>query len=112
MRIILGGDFNVHVGEYVVGNDPKISKCGQYLIDLCTALDYEIANNMAEKPSHTHFDVTSKTSRVLDLVITNSKNNIEDIQIDTEKKLTPYRICYRGDEIERKYTQKNNFYKT
>ena len=110
LKIIMGGDFNAHVGEYVIGNDKKISKAGQYLVDLCNVYGFTIANNMLKTPSHTHFDVSSKTSRVLDLVLTNSKANITDIQVDTAKNLTPYRICYNVNSLNnngptsRKYT--------
>lgn len=109
-KTILGGDFNVHVGEYVVGNDSKISKGGQFLIDLCETYGFKIANNMLENPSHTHFDVSSKTSRVLDLVITDSVRSIEDIQVDTAKELTPYRITHEGNKIVRKYTDHLSIY--
>ena len=71
---------------------------------MCEALGYEIANNLAKVPSHTHFDASSKTSRVLDLVITDKKSNIEDIQVDIAKNVTPYRIVYENGEIVRKYT--------
>ena len=105
LKVILVGDFNLHVGLAVEGNDEKVSRGGEYLLDLCDELGFVIANDMAEIQSHTHFDRSSKTSRVLDLVLTNDSENIEVLNIDVEKTVTPYRLTTNWlGEAERKYT--------
>ena len=104
MKIVMGGDMNVHVGNRIVGNDEKVSKGGEYLIDLCDGMGFEFVNNKAKGPSHTHFDLTSKTSRVLDLVITNVIDDHVAVKVDNEKMMTPYRVVMKNGSIERKYT--------
>ena len=105
LKVVLVGDLNLHVGAAVEGNDDRVSKGGEYLIDLCNELDLEIANNRATQQSHTHFDRTSKTSRVLDLVITNAGDDMREVRIDVDKQVTPYRLkADRNGVTERKYT--------
>ena len=95
LDIIMGGDMNLHVGNAVRDNDPKVSKGGEFLLDLCSELGFYIANNLAEGPTHTHYDETSKTSRVLDLVITNRLSMIKQLVVDNEKLVTPYRLMWQ-----------------
>ena len=104
LDIILGGDMNLHVGKAVRDNDPRVSKGGEFLLDLCSELGFYIANNLADGPTHTHYDETSKTSRVLDLVITNRLGMIKQIVVDNDKVVTPYRLLFKDGEPERRYT--------
>ena len=102
--VLVGGDFNVHVGLGVKGNEPTVSKGGELLIELCKDLGFEIANNRMDGNTHTHFDVSSKTSRVLDLVITNKGNDHVELKVDTEKEMTPYTIKLNKGIYTRNYT--------
>ena len=96
LDVIVGGDFNVHVGGAVVGNDPAVSKGGEMLIDICKELGLEILNNNVRGKTHTHYDVSSGTSRVLDLVISNKAEDIVTIEVDNEKIVTPFRLKQDG----------------
>ena len=108
---LVAGDYNLKIGCRVKGNDDKVSKGGKYLIDLCNEFGFDFANNLAEGPTHTHFDATSKTSRVLDLVLTNSIEKHKELKVDNELIMTPYRVRRTGkDQTERKYTDHISVY--
>ena len=109
-NVLVAGDFNVHVGNRIVGNDEKVSKGGKHLVDLCDELEFEFVNNKVVGPSHTHYDVTSKTSRVLDLVLTNNISSHSSIKVDNELDMTPYRIKTINRVQERKYTDHLSIY--
>ena len=103
-NVLIGGDLNVHVGESIKGNDPAVSKGGKLLLSLCEQLGFDIVNNLGEGCSHTHYDLSSGTSRVLDMVITDDLELQERFEVDNEKQLTPYRIKMRGEQAERMFT--------
>ena len=103
-KIIWGGDLNLHVGLAIEGNDPKVSKGGEFFIDQVNENDFHLLNNMAKVKSHTHFDVSSNTSRVLDIVISNTPEDVKEVVIDIDKDLTPYRLLYKKGVAERRYT--------
>ena len=90
LKVVIGGDTNLHIGEEIEGNDPKVSKGGKKLLELCDDFGLDFANKLGEGNKHTHFDVTSKTSRVLDLVITDMMEEHVEFQVDHGLKVTPF----------------------
>ena len=63
-NILLGGDFNVHIGDAIERNDSKISKGGKILRDLVEDFGLDFANKLEKGQNHTHFDVSAGTSRI------------------------------------------------
>ena len=110
LDIIAGGDYNLHVGAAVRGNEPTVSKGGKFLTDMCDELGFELVNNRAEGNSHTHFDRSSGSSRVLDLVLTNVGDHHVKFEVDNDKKLTPYRVKMGTSGLERAYTDHLSLY--
>ena len=104
LDVVIAGDFNVHIGEAVTGNEPSVSKGGKLLLSLCEDFGLEVANKISPLPNHTHFDITSKTSRILDIAITNVLDKHQKLAVDIEKKVTPYRIVSRKGEAEPNYS--------
>ena len=102
--LILAGDFNVHVGEAIRNNDPAVSKGGKLLIKLVMELGLDFANNKGVGNTHTHYDRSAGSSRVLDLVITNKAEDHVLCEVDNEKKLTPYRLKRINGVSEPAYT--------
>ena len=68
--------------------------------------EIEICNSLhAGGPGRTHMDATSKTERVLDLVMSNSKDKFGWLGVDEKLDYTPYRVRTRkGKTPERVYT--------
>ena len=105
LNIVVAGDFNLHIGEYIKGNDKKISKGGKKLIELCEDFGMEIMNKKSDPDNnHTHFDITSKTSRILDLAISNMDSEHIRLEVDKEKKVTPFVTRYKNGEWTNSYT--------
>ena len=104
LSIIVGGDFNLHVGDKIPGNDQKTSKGGKMLISLCEEMGLEFANTIGPLPNHTHYDVSSKTSRILDFAITNVRDQHKRCEVDNAKKVTPYRIVSKDGEVTPNFT--------
>ena len=110
LDVIAGGDFNLHVGLAVKDNEPAVSKGGSFFVDMCNELGFEIINNRGQGDSHTHFDRSSGTSRVLDMVISNVGDQHTVFKVDNEKKLTPYRFKTGREGLERVYTDHLTLY--
>ena len=111
LDVVVGGDFNVHVGKAVIGNDPSISKGGETLIDICEELGLDILNNNVSGKTHTHYDVSSGTSRVLDLVLSNKAEDTVKIEVDNEKIVTPFRMKQDGPgSFKKSYTDHLSVY--
>ena len=89
-KILIGGDFNVHVGEVIERNEPKVSKGGKILTELMNDFDLDFANKLEKGQNHTHFDVSAGTSRILDYVITDLVEEHKTFKVDNEKEATPY----------------------
>ena len=89
-NILIGGDFNVAVGDEIPGNDPKISKGGKLLTELCKDFDLEMINKRVEGNKMTHFDASGGNPRVLDYVISNLGQEHTRIEIDHELNMTPF----------------------
>ena len=88
--VIIGGDLNVHVGEAIQGNDPKVSKGGKLLVELCQDFDMEIINKQIQGNKMTHIDASGGVSRVLDYVISNLVSEHVRIEIDHDLNMTPF----------------------
>ena len=98
LSVLIGGDFNLHIGDIIPGNEKSVSRGGKLLIELCNEFGLDFANKVGPLPNHTHFDATSKTSRILDLVITNTVSLHKRCDVDVEKEVTPFRIkSNKGD---------------
>ena len=74
------------------------------MLSLCEQLGFDIVNNLGEGNSHTHYDRSSGTSRVLDMVITDDIELQERFEVDNDKQLTPYRIKMRCEQAETMFT--------
>ena len=98
LNIIVGGDFNVHIGDAIEGNDPKVSKGGKILLDLCEDFGLDLANRMEKGLNHTHYDVSSSSSRILDLVITDLVESHKSFKVDNDRMYTPYTLRFRRDK--------------
>ena len=105
LKTIIAGDFNVHVGSYIPGNDEKTSKGGKKLIELCQDFGMEFMNKKSDpNDNHTHFDVTAKTSRILDLAISDMEQEHIMLEVDKDKMVTPYVIRFRNRQWVNNYT--------
>ena len=107
--VVIAGDLNLKVGNKksgLVGNDEAISKGGNILLEALEEAEIEICNSLhAGGPGRTHMDATSKTERVLDLVMSNSKDKFGWLGVDEKLDYTPYRVRTRkGKTPERVYT--------
>ena len=105
MNIVVAGDYNLHLGDYIKGNDKKVSKGGKKLIELCEDFGLEIMNKKSDPDNnHTHFDITSKTSRILDLAISDMEEEHIRFEVDNQKKVTPFVTRFKGGEWVNSYT--------
>ena len=102
--VIVAGDFNVHVGETISGNDGKVSKGGKILNELVEDAGLQYANNIGKGDKRSHVDVSSKTSRALDLIITNIVDKHVRCDVDNDYEMTPYTLRYRKGQSVRNYT--------
>ena len=108
--IILGGDFNVHIGTAIPGNDPAVSKGGQLLLNLVNELGFDIINHKAEGSPFTHYDVSSGNKRVLDFIISNKTDEHVIVAVDNERLVTPYRLKMVKGELEQIFTDHLSVY--
>ena len=90
--IYWAGDFNNHIANAfgITNNDGDVSKGGQNLIQFVQEENLEVLNN--RDSTHTHVDKKHGTSSILDLVITNHGHTVTDFKVDSEIKMTPYRL--------------------
>ena len=84
--VVIAGELNLKVGNKKSGllrNDEAISKGGNILLEALEEAEIEICNSLhAGGPGRTHMDATSKTERVLDLVMSNSKDKFGWLGVD------------------------------
>ena len=99
-KVFVAGDFNIHIGEIVLpGNDPSVTKGGKVFLEMCEEMGLELVNKKWKGNPRTHFDVSSGTSRTLDLVVTNCIDDHENFVIDHERKVTPYTMKVSGQNV-------------
>lgn len=91
-RVIWGGDFNNHLAEKLglTGNPGDVSPGGQSLINFIESENLCLLNS--RDVSHTHFDRSAGSSKILDLVITNAPEAVSNFRVDKDLEFTPYRI--------------------
>ena len=110
--VIIGGDFNVHVGhlfglEY---NDAKISRGGADLERIAKEYGFQMMNSRARTDDHTtHKDETSKVKRALDFLFINveAAEKVESVHMDSweDPQYTPYRVLRpKKNKVVRRYT--------
>mgnify|MGYP001162975371 FL=1 len=90
--LVWAGDFNNHVGNLMglKGNQEEISNGGRALADFINEEELAVLNG--RDMSHTHFDRTAGTSRILDFVVTNTPASVEEFCVDNKLEFTPYRL--------------------
>lgn len=107
--VVWAGDINVKVGCEKSGlsnNEPTVSKGGKFLLEALDDTALEICNDLYAGIGHTHIDATAGTSRVLDLIMSNEKDNITELVVDEKQDFTPYRVKVSRDKAtlgERRY---------
>ena len=87
------GDFNCKIGKKIKGNNPKISKYGNNLINLTKENKLRILNcHKACKGIWTRIEGNQKS--VIDYIMVGKENekNIKEITIDEGKHITPFHI--------------------
>lgn len=103
-EVIMVGDMNLHIGNRLLpGNDDKVSKGGEFFMSMLEDSNFDLVNRLGEGDPRTHLDVSSGTSRTLDLVITNRIKKQTRFEVDHEKRVTAYTIRTRGGEVVRNY---------
>ena len=110
--VVLAGDFNCSIGSSVlVGNNDTVSKGGKLLNNLLeTDEDIILVNERYPGDPITHVDASGGAGKVLDLVLANNvaEQQIEDMLVDEELIITPYR--YQNKTKSRVYTDHKALY--
>ena len=104
--VIVAGDFNLKTGDALTPNPIKtVSKAGKVLIDMLGESDLVCMNDKdVNHTQFTHVDRSANTSNVLDYLLTNSPDQIEDVEIDGGFVKTPNYLRVREGQHETAYT--------
>ena len=106
-KVYVMGDFNNHIGDRVFANtNKKVSAGGQSLLMMLDDTDFDIINGMNRSggSGHTHYDRSSGSSNVLDLVLTNDDTTVDWLEVDEKFQKTPYRWKYGPGGKEKNYS--------
>ena len=92
-KIIITGDFNTKIGEYIKGNKPEVSKFGNLFLELLKNEEIEILN-INKKCEGMWTRIEGKHKSIIDYVLINKEDTkyLNQITIDENKEITPYHI--------------------
>ena len=79
------------------------SSGGRTFLAMLEESNYELVNTIGVGNPRTHFDVSSGTSRTLDLVLTNRLHKHTRFEVDHDLRVTPYTLRVVGGEVRRNY---------
>ena len=103
--VFWGGDMNVHLGNTLKGlesNHPDVSQGGANLLRFIEQENLFLCNTKDSK--HTHLDRSNKTSKILDLMVTNNPEAVTKFEVDPDLDATPYRHKTIKKIVTKKYT--------
>ena len=92
-KVIVVGDFNAKIGKNIVGNTEEITKSGKLLLDMCIENEIVIINKLNKDKNNIWTRIDGKTKSIIDyaLVFKENEGFVNDIVIDSKKKITPFR---------------------
>ena len=104
--VVVAGDFNIKTGDQLTKNPIKnVSKAGKVLIDMLEDSDLHCVNDKdVNNTQFTHVDRSANTSNVLDYILTNSPDQIDEVEIDGGFLKTPNYLRLRDGHQETAFT--------
>ena len=109
-QIIILGDFNAKIGNYIKNNKETITKGGRHLKRLVEKQNLCIINGESNKCEGLWTREQGEEKSVIDYVITTKKdlNTIKTIKIDEEKEFGIYKVEIQGTKQCRKIYSDHN----
>ncbi len=102
--LVWAGDFNNHLGKALGLNSNSKDKSagGRNLVRFVEEEGLQLLN--VKDQSHTHIDVSNNNSKILNLVISNRDDLVSEFKVDTDYKVTPYRMKDVKGKVQRIFT--------
>ena len=109
-QIIILGDFNAKIGNYIKNNKEMITKGGRHLKRLVEKQNFCIVNGESNKCEGLWTREQGEEKSVIDYVITTKKdlNTIKTMKIDEEKEFGIYKVEIQGTKQCRKIYSDHN----
>ena len=92
-KILVAGDFNAKIGEYIEGNKNEVSKNGEIFLEMIKHEELEVLNK-SDKCKGVWTRIEGMNRSVIDYVIVAKEDGgyLNEMVIDQEKMMTPFHI--------------------